>query len=453
MALNGDVIVVGGGVTGLVAAHALRQRGYDPIVIDAPSPGGLVRSSDTAGFTLELGANTLVYTEPMAALVRELGLESAVRFPALDPYRQYVGAAGRIYEVPRSPPKFLLSPLFSAGEKVRIVRGLQRTLTPTELSEDSTVTDFFARLLGPAPGQKVIVPVLRGIFGGNADELLASTVFPKLFNHLRDGGTLFAYGQAQRVLKRKIFCLAGGNEQLCTRLSGQLGERIRRGRAEAIRPLNGGFGVDLENGETLHAPKVVVAVAGRVVAGLCRDLDPELSRIGERLRYAPIVAVHVAVPRNATLPAEGFGVLFDPTAKSALLGIMFNSLVFPHVAPPDAHLLTVCFGGVGNDAFLDHSDAATASAALSAVQSTLGVTPTRVLSTQRWPNAIPQYDATHRQLLEAYTAAMRRFPGLYFAGADIGGVGVPNRIERALAVAGEIAPHPHTAVTTLQPTG
>jgi oxygen-dependent protoporphyrinogen oxidase len=436
MAVDPEVVVIGGGISGLAVAHALQKRGRRVVVIDSSAPGGLVRSRTVAGFTLELGANTLVYTDLMADLIRDVGLEHAVRFPALDPYRQYVcNSAGSINEVPRSPPKFLVSPLFSAGEKVRILRGLNRTFTPANLPFDATVAEFFERLLGPAPAAKVIAPVLRGIFGGNVDELIASAVFPKLFNHLHGGGTLFAYGQAQKVLKRKIFCLAGGNESLCSEIRRQLGNAVRTGRVMSITPSAQMFQATLDDGSTVRAPAVVVALAGRAVAPLCRGFAPDLAAAAERLRAAPIVAIHLAAPRTAELPREGFGVLFSPRKNSALLGIMFNSLVFPHVAPGDKHLLTVCLGGVGHDDVLAERDDVLAAMAQEAVRSALNVEPEQVLSIERWEHAIPQYDIAQRHLFENYAVTMERFPGLYFAGADIGGVGVPNRIERAHEVA------------------
>jgi len=438
--MNPAVIVIGGGISGLVAAHALHARGIDATVIDAPTPGGLVRSRSIDGFTLELGANTLVYTELMEALVRDVGLAHTVRFPALEPYRQYVSdAAGMIAEVPRSPQKFLISSLFSAGEKIRILRGLNRTFTPDALPLGATVAEFFERLLGPAPGSKVIAPVLRGIFGGNVDELIASSVFPKLFNHLRGGGTLLSYGQSQKVLRRKIFCLDGGNESLCAGIRARLGAAVRAGRVCRLVSDSGMFSVTLDDGVTLRAPTVVVTTAGRAVAQLCREIAPDVSAVAEKLRYAPIVAVHVAIPRSAVLPREGFGVLFAPRPGSNLLGIMFNSLVFPHVAPADKHLLTVCLGGVGDTSVLTEADADLAAVALATVRTTLNVVPERVLSIQRWETAIPQYDTTQRRLCDTYAAATERLPGLFFAGADIGGVGVPNRLERAHEVAALVA--------------
>lgn len=433
-----DAIIIGGGITGLTAAFRLRQRGLAPVVMDSASPGGLIRSRLEGGFSLELGANTLVLTPQTEELLVALGLQGAIRLPAIERYRQYVEYHGSIIEVPKSPPKFLTSPLFSATEKIAVLKGLGRKLRPAEISSTETIADFFSRLLGPAPATKVIAPVLRGIFGGDINQLRASAVFPKLFSHLATGGTLFSYGQSQKVLRRKIFCLAGGNASLCRELSNALTGSIKEMRATSIHRQSDLFQVHLEDGTSIEAPYVLVATAGSATAPLLTRLSPEASAAALALNYAPIVALHFSIPRSSKLPPDAFGVLFPPTTGSNLLGIMFNSIIFPHVAPPTEHLLTLCFGGVGGEAILEKDDAELHDIALGEIRRRLQIDSAHVLSVQRWPHAIPQYDRHHGDLIERYAALERSMPGLYFIGADIGGVGVPNRIERAFDAADRI---------------
>lgn len=435
MAITDDVVIIGGGITGLTVAHQLRKRGYGIRLLDAPAPGGLVRSRTTNGFSLELGANTLVLNQSMEELLLDLGLRERVRFPAIERYRQYVKYNGTIVEVPKSPPKFLTSPLFSAGEKMRVLKGLSRKLQPHELQRDESVAAFFARLLGDAPGQKVIAPVLRGIFGGDLNELRIGAVFPKLFTHLAEGGTLFSYGQSQRVLRRKIFCLDGGNESICDSIRRNLGSAVTTASVSTVLRRGDGFSVRTEDGSEWQCSRVVVATAGRASARFLADLDPAEAAHMSELRYAPIVALHFAIPRHTILPRDGFGVLFPRNGDSPLLGIMFNSMIFPHVAPADRHLVTVCLGGVGNEWVLSESDSALADRGASALRTELGVAASTFLSLQRWDLAIPQYDTHHAAIERTYRALESTHPGLHFVGADTGGVGVPNRVERAFELA------------------
>ncbi|MFM1847218.1 MAG: hypothetical protein RL417_692, partial [Pseudomonadota bacterium] len=414
MALTHDTIVIGGGVTGLTVAHRLKKQGLAPLVIDSASPGGLIRSRAIEGFTLELGANTLVLSKEMEELLGDLRLLNAARFPVIEKYRQYVGFKDSIYEVPKSPPRFLASPLFSTAEKLRVLTGLGRKLRPNEIVEHETVAAFFTRILGAAPAHKIIAPVLRGIFGGDVDSLRASGVFPKLFRHLAEGGTLFSYGQAQKVLRRKIFCLVGGNETVCHALRADLHDVIEMAGVADLRYQNGIFTVQTENGAFFTSSTVVVATAGAASAHFLRTLSPKTAELGLKLRYAPIVAAHLSVPRESALLHEGFGVLFPKIANSALLGVMFNSLIFPHVAPPERHLVTVCLGGVGNEAVLDRTDSELFALAEEELRTKLGVTDPRPLSLIRWPRGIPQYDERQAELTAHYSELSSRYPGLFF---------------------------------------
>jgi len=430
-----DTLIIGGGITGLVVAHQLRKHGRSVRLFDAPTPGGLVRSRIKDGFSLELGANTLVLTQPMEELLTDLGLQGQVRFPAIEKYRQYVKYNGAIVEVPKSPPKFLTSPLFSALEKMRILKGLSRKLDRHELQRDESVATFFARLLGPAPGDKVIAPVLRGIFGGDLNELRIGAVFPKLYTHLEGGGSLFSYGQSQRVLRRKIFCLEGGNESICHALRTELKELIVPARVTSLLDRGDSFVVRTEDGDETHGARVVVATAGCANAQFLASLDDTQAQRVRHLRYAPIVALHYSIPRETPLPLDGFGVLFPRSGTSTLLGIMFNSMIFPHVAPTDRHLVTVCLGGVGNDRIIAESDESLIALGATALSTELRATGSIPLSLQRWEHGIPQYDSHHAEIERNYRTLESTHPGLYFIGADIGGVGVPNRVERAFETA------------------
>lgn len=99
MAVRYDAIIIGGGISGLAAAFNLKRGGLKPLVLDAPAPGGLIRSRSIDGFSLELGANTLVLTPPMEDLLTSLGLRAEVRHPAIEKYRQYVWYNGAPVEL------------------------------------------------------------------------------------------------------------------------------------------------------------------------------------------------------------------------------------------------------------------------------------------------------------------------------------------------------------------
>jgi protoporphyrinogen oxidase len=145
-----------------------------------------------------------------------------------------------------------------------------------------------------------------------------------------------------------------------------------------------------------------------------------------------VAVVHLALPAKERLPERGFGVLFPKDEEGAPMGVLFNSELFPHVAPAGRKLVTVCFGGVGSERELKATDSELFERAASALTCYLGVTEATGLHCTRWPRGIPQHEALLEEASHLFKELSRKHPGLSFIGADCGPVGVPARIEAGL---------------------
>jgi oxygen-dependent protoporphyrinogen oxidase len=150
----------------------------------------------------------------------------------------------------------------------------------------------------------------------------------------------------------------------------------------------------------------------------------------ERMRYASLTVVHLSTPRDQRLIRDAFGMLCPAGMPENFLGVMFNSQIFPGMAPPDRHLLTVILGGAQAGDSVPNENAIRA-AVPRLLSELLDIGDVKILRTTQWARAIPQLVVGHHRVVEALDALERHFPGLVFAGVDRGGVGVSDRIRIA----------------------
>ena len=426
--------IIGGGIAGLTAAYELVKAGERPCIIEPGAIGGMVRSTQFGGFTLESGPNVLVERPEMTELFAELGLTGDVRYPSVNPYGQYVWFDGKATKVPAGVAELMSSPLFSWSAKlslpIKVVlpRFLKRGVV------DCSIGDFFRPLIGAHAVKHLLDPVLKGIYGGDVENLSARTVFPGLWSAANEGRSIVGYMRSRSGGKKPpIMVLQGGIQKLTQALWNKVSAHVEHipSAAERIVPIDGKrFKINLSDRGALEVDGCVITAAGRAASPLIFHLSETLSDQLLSIRYAGLTVVHLAVSRKEPLVPDAFGVLFSGGMPCDLLGVMFNSLIFPHVAPKDKHILTVMLGGAqAGDRVVDEETLRRELPLL--MRSLLGVASTEWLQIYRWPAAIPQLAVGHHQIVKTMDACEHDFPGVVFAGVDRGGVGVSERIRIA----------------------
>lgn len=426
--------IIGGGIAGLTAAYELVKAGERPCIIEPGAIGGMVRSTQFGGFTLESGPNVLVERPEMTELFAELELTGDVRYPSVNPYGQYVWYDGEPCKVPAGVAELLLSPLFSWSAKVSLP---MKVVLPRFLKRgvaDCSVGDFFRPLLGGHAVKTLLDPVLKGIYGGDVENLSARSVFPGLWTAAYEGRSLVGYMRSRRGgRKPPIMVLEGGIQKLTQALWSKVSAHVEHIplAAERIVPLDGKrYKINLSGRKSIEVDGCVVTAAGSAASPLVFHLSEKLSDQLLAIRYAGLTTIHLAVSRGEALVPDAFGVLFPGGMPCDLLGVMFNSLIFPHVAPKDRHVLTVMLGGA--QAGERVTDEVTLRRDLPALLRTLlGIGSAEWLQMYRWPAAIPQLEVGHHEIVRNMDACEHDFPGVVFAGVDRGGVGVSERIRIA----------------------
>jgi oxygen-dependent protoporphyrinogen oxidase len=476
---SGRVVIVGGGVSGLVAAHRLATRGlaapgrrpHEVLVLEARDQlGGAVWTERRDGFTLEHGADSFLTSTPWAVdLCRELGLGD--RLMATDPNyrRSFVVKGGRLLPVPEGfmlmAPRRLLpvltSPILSWRGKLRLLMDLVRPRRTD--GADESLAAFARRRLGREVLERLVQPLVGGIYTGDPNELSIRAVLPRFPQmEQRHGGLIRGAWREARHAGRDasgarygLFAtLEEGMDLLPRTLAAALPVGSIRLEAPVRRLLRieprGPWRVELLDGTALDASAVLLATEAHTAARLLDERDPELARQLRGIPYASSAIVQTAFPRDAVAhPLDGFGVVVPAIEGRSILAVSFTSVKFPSRAPAGTVLLRTFVGGMLQPELYDLDDEALVALVRRELEQLLGTRGEPLLwDVARHPRAMPQYTLGHLERIAAIRDRAARHPGLFLAGNAYDGVGLPDCIRVARATADRVFEHLSAAAKT-----
>ena len=451
-------IVIGAGISGLVCAYTLRQRGLDAQIFEASDrAGGVIRSVERDGFLFELGPQSFTFTEPLRKLRRELRIEAQM-LPAPQKLPRYLFLDGRLEAAPLSPPAFFTSPLFNKHTKWSVLRdALGRSKPPADTAAGSeSIAQFVRRKFGHEVLEKLVGPFVSGIYAGDPEKLGARSAFPQLYAAESGYGSVIRGMLRARKRGGEAHTLAAferGNQWLGDALAANLGSALHLGVTAAnivVAPSRapGRFCVrfaEPQDGSAtpalLYADHVIVATPAAVAGKLLASVDESLTPLLASIEYAPISVVSLGYRKAAVNNAlHGFGFLAPRSTGLRLLGCVWNSSLFPGRAPEDAVLLTCFVGGALDKAVCQLAPSELESLAHKELQRVFGMTggitePPIATNVHTWQQAIPQYDLGHYRRTQILQQKMAAFPGLALAGNYLEGPAVGAVVERARKVA------------------
>lgn len=443
----GRVVVVGGGIAGLVAAHTLvRSRpGLEVVVLERDSRvGGLIETEHTQdGFVIEHGPDSIVAHDPQAIeLVDELGLSShkVVGRGARGAFVVHDGAlvalpTGLFTLSPSVVWSMLRTPLLSMKGKLRL--GLEPLVARRSSDDDESVASFFSRRCGVEVAERLAAPVFGGVYGTSPDELSLLSTLPRIAGLEREHGSLAA-AMAKRAVTRassgtQAFSLRGGMATLTDSLGAALGDRVRLG-VDARRLDRDGEGLVVQTDvEPLTADAVIIATPTRAAAALLDSLDSDLART---LGAVPAVS-HVCVtlgfePGAVSHPMNGTGFLVPTTESDTCAACTWSSRKWPGRAPSGTVLLR---------AFMRDSVSAERAlpAARRALRALMGIEAPPVLTRVRLLDGrLPRRLIGHQRTMNDIEARTSAAGPIALAGSAAGVVGIPNCILSAQAAASRV---------------
>jgi oxygen-dependent protoporphyrinogen oxidase len=451
------IIIIGGGVAGLSAAHRLQQladeSGEDldlALLESAGYWGGKILTERVNGFVIEGGPDTFLATKPWGvSLCRELGLEERLHGANPAQRKTYVLNRGRLQPLPDGlalmiPARFssmARTPLLSPLAKARL--GLDYFLPPRSLDGDESLGAFVSRRLGRPAYERLIEPLMSGIYAGDGDQLSLQATFPYLRDlELKHGGLLRGALAARRQASQNGKSAPGSPSAFLTPTSGlaeiveALVARLAAGEADlrlnspvtSLTRRGPGYRVALAGGESLEAEGIILAAPAYTSGDLLADLDPTLAAELRAIPYTSTATVSLAYPLDQVpRPLDGYGYVIPRGEGRRALACTWTSTKFPHRAPPGYALLRVFIGRAGQS--FPWEEDRLLELARDELRQTLGITAAPFLwRVFRWEKAMPQYNLGHPERLARLEIALERHPGLALAGNGYRGLGLPDCI-------------------------
>ncbi|KRE97474.1 protoporphyrinogen oxidase [Nocardioides sp. Soil774] len=429
-----DVVVIGGGVAGLVAARDLAAAGRDVLLLEAsPEVGGKLRRDEVAGLTVDVGAEAMLARRPEGVdLAAELGAELVHPTSAASA----VWSRGALRTMPRSlmGVPFDLDQLAASG--VLSAQGLDRARheSVTDVGDDVSVGDLVAARLGDELVDRLVEPLLGGVYAGHARRLSAAAAVPQLLAMARRG-SLLEQAAAVPVSSTPVFAsLPGGMGRLPGLLRDGGGFEVRTSATvRALRRTASGWSLTVgptTHPETIEAAAVVLATPAAPAARLLADVAPEAASDLATIETASVAVVTLAFRAQDVPDAlfERSGFLVPPVEQRAIKASTFSFAKWAWVRDldPDVIVLRTSLGRQGEEATLQAADEGLVRVSLADLSSLAGITARPLDShVQRWGGGLPQYAVGHVDRVARIRAAVDRHPGLAVCGAAYDGVGIP----------------------------
>lgn len=456
------LLIVGGGITGLAAAHRAvelaRERAVplELTLVEARGRlGGTIATERADGFLVESGPDSFLSEKPWAlALCRRLGVEDRLARTDDRFRRTFVWRRGRLHPLPDgfqllAPTRlrpFLTSSLFSWPGKLRMAMDL---VLPRGAGDDESLGAFVRRRLGREALDRVAQPLVAGIYTADPDDLSLAATMPRFLDlERRERSIVLALWRAARRAPQAgtsgarwslFVTFLGGMEELVTTLAGRLppGATVPKQRVSGVERAGGRWRASTVEGGRFEADRVIVATEAHATARLVRYLDPTLATLLGEIPYASAATVSLGYRRaDIPHPLDGFGFVVPRSEGRALLAATFSSVKYPGRAPEASALLRGFVGGALHAGILEEDDPALIARVRAELRDALGVVAEPVLArVARWPASMPQYRVGHLARVETIERRVAALPGLVLAGGAYRGVGIADCVRSGEAAA------------------
>ncbi len=454
------IVVVGGGISGLAAAHELARarRAGAPVeewLLEAgPRLGGAARTEPVEGCVVEAGADSFLTEKPEAAqLCEELGLGSELIGSNDGQRRTYILHRGRLEPLPEGLEFFLPvrvrsvlgTPLLSWRDK--LAAGLEVFQRPPASDADESVAGFVERHFSRGLLENIVDPLLNAVYGGDPAQLSARAVLPRMVEMEAKHGSLV------RAMRRGARRPPGERPPLFTTLRSGLGKlvgaleaqpdpaRIVRGRRvtalDAPTAAGAPYRLGMEGSDAVEADAVILALPAHESACLVGPLDSSLADRLQEIPYSSslIVALGYDAARVGRLP-PGFGFLVPQKETTRLRACTFVDQKFPHRVSPGRVLLRCFYGGTRDESVVALSDIEVRQMVTLDLRTILGISAEPLfIKLYRWPRAVAQYTVGHLERVAAIRSRLAAHHGLFLAGNAFDGIGISDCIRSGRAAA------------------
>jgi oxygen-dependent protoporphyrinogen oxidase len=468
------IVIIGGGITGLAAAHRLCERAdqtdqpIDVVLLEASSRlGGVLKTENRDGFLIEAGADSFISEKPEAIeLAKRIGLDSHLIETNKEHRRSFIARNGRLRPVPEgfqllAPARlwpFITTDIFSWSGKARMA--LDLFIPRREVangSDDESLAQFVRRRLGREAFERMAQPMIGGIYTADPEKLSLRATLPRFLEMEREHGSviraMWKRARQQGVTEASgtsgaryslFLSFDGGMQMLVDHLAARLPAGViqlnTQARSLMFDAAAKQWEIHFSDDKSIRADAICLAVPAFAAASLLRDADVELSRALDRIEFASTATINLAYRRaDIPHPLDGFGFVVPFIEHRSILACTFSSVKFAGRAPSNHVLLRAFAGGALQPEMFELDENEMINRVRCDLRDLLGIEQSPLFTVvEKWHRSMPQYNVGHLELISQIQARLCDLPGLQLAGNSYDGVGVPDCIRGGEAAANEI---------------
>lgn len=467
-ALPNRIVVIGGGITGLAAAHRLIEKSQEAdreveiILLEASGRiGGVFGTEQIDAYTIETGADSFITNKPGGIeLAKRLGMEDRLISPNKEFQRSLILHRGKTVVTPvgfnlLAPSQvwpMLKTPLLSPLGKVRMAA--EFFVPPNKSGEDESLASFVRRRFGQEMLDRIVQPMVGGIYTSDPETLSLKATLPRFVEMERERGSLIKGLRKKSKREKQSKHASGaryglfatpkaGMSDLLNTLLAAIQDRVAvrlNTKVTSLAKTSTGYSLQVEGGETIEASAVILALPTYRSAELLTTISTQLSGALQEIEYASS-AILVSGHNLADIkhPLNAFGLVIPHIENRKILAVSFLSRKFPQRAPEGKAILRTFIGGAMQPEEIEKTDRQVIESALTELNEILGVsgTPdfTRLV---RYNRAMPQFSVGHLDRLATIRELASQFPKIGLAGNGYEGVGVPDCITSGEAAANSV---------------
>ncbi len=422
------VAILGGGISGLASAYFLQKLKPDVeiVVLEKQArTGGWVHTCHEGGFLFEAGPRALSRNKaPLwLEMIHDLHMQEKIVDSDPGSSKRFVYWKDVLEQVPDSFLKILISPL----TRNSLWAFFKEWSVKPETQKEETLREFFSRRIDAEFADKLIDPLARGIYSGSIDELSVEACFPILKKWELEKGSLTRgfFSKAKRSGPRGYFSVREGLSSVCARLQQQLQTQVMLDtEVMSCTRDKGRWTINTNKGNIL-ADAVISALPAFVLSRVIKTENPAAAILLSEIPYRSLYVVHIGFNEKIRSP-KGFGYLVPSKANEKVLGVVFDSNIFPEQDVDQQTRFTVMV----SEEVKNLQEAETV--ALEALKRHVHISQDPVYSAAYFmEKAIPQYVLGHKKRIAAIQSLLSKEEGFFLTGNYLDGLSLEDLLQRA----------------------
>jgi len=425
-----NIVVLGGGISGLSAAYLIQKQGFNVTVLEKKETvGGSIETVLQHGFLFDKGPNSSLETYPIIkTLIDDLKLNDELVYANPIGNKRYILKKGELITLPMTPGAFLSTSLFSATAKLRLLK--EPFLSRGKGVE--SIAGFVKRRIGNEFLDYAISPFVSGVYAGDPSKLSVKFAFPKLYKLEKKHRSLIL-GTIKTIRERKksaekskqsakMFSFKNGMQMLPNRIASVLDNNVlSSAEIKNITKKEIGYNVTfIQNNEQkeINADAVVSTVPSYVLSNLIKDFNEGTAKHLNDIFYPSVLVLYLGYKKESIKrELDGFGFLIPQKEKKSFLGAIWNSTLFPKRAEEGNVCFTLFVGGALNKKLTEETKDNFIEKTIKEFSEIMNIKDKPVFTASKyWKKAIPQYNLDYSEHAISFEKFEIENPGFFIGG-------------------------------------